>query len=172
MKTSFLLLLCLAASLNLHAQLQFSVQAVAAEEVPQAVHDAQAGFFPGITVNVWEKQSASARSKSGDRYVANFQKDGQKSRARYYANGKGISATTYYTAKELPEVIRTAAAENYAAYQLTSGEAIQVLNQQKSFFRLRLRKGAQKLVVYVDANGQELSKDSIPEEVVEEGLAE
>ncbi len=172
MKNAVLFLFFVATVFVANAQATFTVQKVDASAVPQAVRDAQEKFFAGITVTYWEKQTASAKNKSGDRYVANFKKDGQNTRARYYTNGTGISATSYYTAKQLPQAIQDAAKTNYAAYTLTSGEQIQLLNQSKSFYRIRLRKGAQKLVVYVDGNGKELSKDSVPTEVKEDESAE
>ncbi len=154
---------------GLQAQAGLKVQKVDASEVPQAVLDAQAKYFSGIAVNLWEKQSGSVRERSGERFVANFQYEGQKARARYYPNGTAGTATSYYlTAKELPQVIQDAAAANYPGYQLNTGEKVTALTQAKTVFRLRLRKGAQKLVVYVDESGKELSKDSLPGEITAE----
>ncbi len=171
MKNLFVLMLFVAATFAANAQVTVSVKKVDAAEVPQAVLDAQESYFAGTTVNLWEKQSASARDRSGARYVANFQLDGQKARARYYANGTGISATSYYVAKELPQDIQDAAATNYGGYRLNSGEKIMLLNQNETIYRLRLRKGAQKLVVYVDENGDEISRSEVPDEVeAEEGV--
>ncbi len=150
------------------AQAGFQVQKVDASEVPQPVLDAQAKFFPGFTVNVWEKQSGSIRDRSGERYVATFQYEGQKTRARYYKNGTAGTATSYHSGKELPQAIQNAAAENYPGYSLNSGEKIVALEAQKTVYRIRLRKGAQKLVVYVDENGNEISKDSLPQEMTVE----
>jgi len=165
MKRLIVLTLFVVAAFAASAQISLKVEKVDASEVPQAVLDAQESYFSGITVNVWEKQSASARDRSGARYVANFQLDGQKTRARYYANGTGISATSYYVAKELPQNIQDAAAANYSDYRLNSGEEIMLLNQNETIYRLRLRKGAQKLVVYVDENGDEISRSEVPDEV-------
>lgn len=171
MKNAILLLLFVATAFVAKAQLTFKVEKVDASSVPQTVLSAQEQFFPGITVNIWEKQMATAKDKSGDRYVANFQKDDQKTRARYYNNGKGITATSYYLAKELPQEIQNAAAANYPGYTLTSGEQIMWLAQSKSLYRIRLRKGAQKLVVYVDANGKEINRDDVPSEATEDEAA-
>ena len=168
MKNLLIVLAMLTLTFNLSAQAGASVQKVDASEVPQAVLDAQNQYFPGITVNFWEKQSASFRDKSGARYVANFQNNGQKTKARYYSNGTGGTATAYHVAKELPQAIQNAAASNYPNYKLLSGEQITALAKSKSAFRLRLRNGAQRLVVFVDANGNELSANSLPNELTTE----
>ncbi len=153
---------------TVQAQASFKVQKVDASEVPQAVLDAQAKFFAGLTVNVWEKQMGSIRDYSGERYVANFQYEGQPTRARYYKNGTAGTATSYHVGKELPQTIQNAAAQNYPDYKLNSGEKITALETGKTVYRIRLRKGAQKLVAYVDENGNEISKDSLSNEITEE----
>ncbi len=168
MKNLFVLTLFFMAAFAANAQISLKVEKVDAAEVPQAVLDAQEGYFAGLTVNLWEKQSASARDRSGARYVANFQLDSQKARARYYANGTGISATSYYAAKELPQNIQDATASNYGGYRLNSGEKIMLLSNNKTIYRLRLRQGAQKLVVYVDVNGKEISPENVPTDVKED----
>lgn len=165
MKNLLFVLAMLTITFNLSAQAGINVQKVNASEVPQAVLDAQNQYFAGITVNLWEKQSASFRDKSGERYVANFQNSGQKTKARYYTNGTGGTATAYYIAKELPQAIQNAANSNYPNYKLLSGEMITTLTNNKSVFRIRLRSGAKKLVVFLDANGNEIAPNSLPDEV-------
>ena len=173
MKTVFVFLLSVCLTGTAMAQLSFSVQAISIEDVPQAVQTTQSGNFPGITVAQWEKQTASTQGESGTRYVANFKDGGnQVVRARYYTNGTGVTATTYYAASQLPSVIKDAAARNYPDYKLTSGEKIFLLSTQKSYYRIRLRKGAQKLVVYVNNNGEEIQRKNIPSQVREDEVAE
>ncbi|MEL7120109.1 MAG: hypothetical protein AAFO07_11730 [Bacteroidota bacterium] len=114
MKTVFVFLLSVCLTGTLMAQVNFSVQAISVEEVPEAVQTSQSGNFPGISVAQWEKQMASAQGESGTRYVANFKDGGnQLVRARYYTDGTGITATTYYAASQLPSIIKDAAARNY-----------------------------------------------------------
>lgn len=163
MKSLFSIVLFTIITVASHAQATLTVQKVDASAVPQAVLTAQNAYFPGVTVTYWEKQTASAQDKSGDRYIANF----DQTRARYYTNGTGITATTYLTAKQLPQAIQDAAKTNYTGYTLTSGEQITVLPTGVIYYRIQLRKGAQKLVVYVDANGQEIAKDNLPKMVTE-----
>ena len=163
MKSTFLFLALLCLTTTAFCQISFSVQTVTIEDVPAAVQTAQSGNFPGLTVKQWEKQTASGSEQTGSRFIANFTEgSNQLVRARYSADGTGLTATTYYKANQLPELIQSSAAQNYPDYQLTSGEKVLLMNNQKSFFRIRLRKGAQKLVVYVNNNGEEFSKDSLP----------
>jgi len=165
MKNTILIALFATLAWAVNAQVSASSQVVDASEVPQAVQDAQASNFSGVTVNRWEKQSSTARTKSKTRYVAVFKKDGQNARARYHADGKGIYATVYYTAATLPQAIKDAASTNYSGYSLRNGEEVTYFKNGSSFFRIRLRKGAQKLVVYVDENGAEKQKNEVPSEV-------
>ena len=167
MKNIFFILAFIATTFAVHAQVGVTVQAINADDVPAAVISSQATYFPGVTVHVWEKQTASGRNTSADRYIANFQNNGQKARARYYPNGTGTTAVTYYGGSQLPAEIQEAAATNYAGYTLTSGEQIVTLPTSDAYFRLRLRKGAKKLVVYTDESGNELSIDEVPEVVAD-----
>lgn len=145
----------------------YKVQVVDADDVPSAAITAQERFFSGISVNRWEKHTISGKENSKDRFVAAFKKDGQNTRARYTQEGIGISATTYYLGSQLPQAIQDAAAANYAGYKLVSGEQIQLLEKSDEAYRIRLRKGAQKLVVYVDEHGDELDKPEVPTEMTE-----
>ncbi len=167
MKNIFFILAFIASTFVAQAQIGVTIQAINADDVPAAVITSQANFFPNVNVNVWEKQTANGKNASGERYIANFQNNGQKARARYYPHGQGTTAVTYYISSELPTEIQEAAATAYEGYSLNSGEQITLLETSDVYYRLRLRKGAQKLVVYVDENGEELSIDEVPEIVVE-----
>ena len=150
------------------AQVSYQVSVIDADEVPASVITAQERFFSGISVNRWEKHAYSGRERTKDRFVAIFRSNGQSTRARYSTGGKGITATTYYNGTNLPQAIQDAAASNYNGYRLMSGEQIQVLEKSYTVFRVRLRKGAQKLVVYLDEQGSEIEKPEVPEEVIED----
>lgn len=172
MKTVLLALFALTTTLTMYGQLSFTVQKVDASAVPQVVLDAQANAFPGVAVKLWEKQTATGpKSATGARYVATFTVDGSSTRARYYANGKGISATSYMLAAKLPQAIQDAAKTNYPDYTLMSGEKIKLMSKGTFVYRVRLRKGAQKLVVYMDETGKVVSKDSLPSDVTEDESA-
>ncbi len=169
MKTTFVFLLSLCFYVTTFAQINFSVKAIPADQVPEAVISAQSGYFPGLSVLNWEKQTVSGPNESGSRYVASFNEANKTlTRARYFESGVGITATTYHPGNQLPTVVKEAAAANYSDYSLMSGEKLLLLPKDKYIYRIRLRKGVKKLVVYLDKTGKELSKDHIPVEVVEE----
>jgi len=163
MKNIFFILAFIATTFVAQAQVGVSIQKVNADDVPAAVISSQASYFPGVNVNVWELQTAKGKNNSAQRYIANFQNNGQKARARYYQSGTGTTATTYYPGSQLPATIQETAAANYEGYTLNSGEQIVALPTSDTFYRLRLRKGAQKLVVYTDETGNEVSPDELPE---------
>ncbi|MCB0633271.1 MAG: hypothetical protein R2824_19330 [Saprospiraceae bacterium] len=168
MRSFFLFTILFVSVIALNAQgVGLNLTVVDASEVPAAVVSAQASYFPGSTVTVWEKQTASAKGSSASKYVATFKNGGQNARARYTAAGTGLSATTYYKAGELPTAIQTAALNNYAGYKLMHGEKLQLLEKTYLVYRIQLRKGAQKLTVYVDENGNEVSGSKVPEEIQE-----
>ena len=168
MKTGLVFLYCLCLTVVTYAQLDFSVQKVSAEDVPANAIATQAASF-SASVLTWEKQTASAKGNAITRYVASFTEQTKTvTRARYTNNGTGLSATTYYTAEQLPTVLQDSAATNYPNYKLESGEKILYIPTKQNLFRIRLRKGAQKLVVYVDNNGNELDKGDLPLEIYED----
>ena len=168
MKTPFVFLLFLCSYGITFAQLNFSIEKISAEDVPANAIANQAANF-SATVLTWEKQTANARGRAVTRYVSSFTEQTKTiTRARYNSNGAALTATTYYRAEQLPTVIKEAASENYPNYTLLSGEKILNISTKQQVFRLRLRKGAQKLVVYVDSNGNELEKEDLPEEVIED----
>lgn len=168
MKTVFVFLLSLCLYGVTYAQVNFKIEKVSADEVPANVVATQSAIF-SVAVRSWEKQTASGNNKAGTRYVASFMEQAKiVTRARYTDSGTGLTATTYYRAEQLPTVIQEAAATNYGGYKLESGEKVLYISTKENFFRLRLRKGAQKLVVYVDNNGNELEKNEVPDEVVED----
>ncbi len=169
MKTVFVFLLSVCLYGATFAQINFNIQVIAAEDVPEAVLSSQAEYFSDISVLSWEQQTASGPNGSLNRYVASFQEaDKTVTRARYMENGVGITATTYHPGSKLPSVIQEAATENYADYRLMSGEKLLLLPTGKYLYRIRLRKGGKKLVVYLNKNGEEISRDDLPKEVVEE----
>ncbi len=174
MKTVFVFFLVVSLSGSAMAQLNFNLKVISAEEVPEAVQAAQTSYFPGLTVNLWEEQTASGPENAVTRFVANFKDgNGQVIRARYLKDGQGTTATTYYArGNQLPSVIQAAAAENYPDFILRTGEKLQLLAKGTTIFRIRLRKGIKKLVVYVDSNGEEISRNEVPTEVLEEENAD
>lgn len=152
------------------ASVNFSTEIVAVTEVPVAVQSAQDKYFPGITVRQWKKLSASAQ-RTGSRYLAVFNQQKNNTRAKYEVNGKGLTAYTSYALSAAPAAIKSAVASQYSAYQLTRVEKITSLTKGKAAFRTTLRKGAQKLTVWLDENGNELKPQQLPTEITTEEAA-
>ena len=151
-------------ALATQAQATWTRSVVKETEVPIAVKNTQTVMYPNVKVDRWEKATGTVQDKSKTKYIAIFKQFGQRVRARYQENGSGLSATTYYLGSKLPQAIQDAAAANYSEYKLRSGEKIKGLaGGQKEVYRIRLRKGAQKLIVYVDAGGKEIEKKEVPE---------
>ena len=95
------------------------------------------------------------------RYVAVFTEGGVRSRARYAEDGTPLSSSKYYGAIKLPEPIKVAAKKKYPDFNVVSGEEI-TLKNGKSYYRVRSRKGAAKMIQYFDVDGNELSKEKAP----------
>jgi hypothetical protein len=173
MKTIVFLMLSIALTATTAFAQKATVEKVDASTVPQVVKDAFANDFSGASATSWEKQSGTnANNKSVEKYVATFQLNGVKSRSRYQTNGTGLSATTYMTAAQLPQAVQDACKTNYVGFTLGSGEKIQSLKTDKFVYRARLRKGSQKLVVYMDETGKEVTKDKIPADIKAEEKAD
>ena len=170
MRTLFVFLLALSLCSSAIAQLNLNVQSIPAEEVPEAVKNSQTEYFPGLSVKLWEQHTASGPEQSANRFVASFQAGSRQAvRARYLSDGTGTTASTYYlSGTQFPSIIQSSAAQNYPDYTLNSGEKLQLLATGTTIFRLRLRNGAQKLVVYVDSNGNEIRRNGVPLEVRQE----
>lgn len=152
------------------ASVNFSTEIVAVTDVPVAVQSAQDKYFPGINVRQWKKLSASTQ-RTGSRYLAVFNQHKNNTRAKYEVNGKGLTAYTSYALSAAPAAIKSAVANQYSAYQLTRVEKITSLSKGKEAFRTTLRKGAQKLTVWLDENGNELKPQQLPTEITTEEAA-
>lgn len=153
----------------LHAQeanLTFEIVDVA--DVPEAVTTVQEANFPGVSVRQWKKQSLTVQTKSGAQYLAVFNSEGMNTRARYTEVGKGLSAYTSIALTAVPEAIMASINQNYSDYQLIRVAKVTSLKSSQFVYRINLRNGAKKLTVFLDKNGNEMSKDSLPTEIEEE----
>lgn len=166
MNRTFFILLAFAATItSAFGQAGWSTSKVNAASVPQEVVSAQSTEFPGTSVTLWEKQTTTGdQGNSSVRYVANFMLSGAKTRARYSNTGQSLWATSYLTASQLPAAIVNAVKTNYSGYTLASGEKIMNKSKNQTIYRVRARKKAQKLVLYLDESGNEVSKNQVPAE--------
>ncbi len=153
------------------AQPDLDLQLVPAEEVPQAVKDAQAKYFPDLTVNRWEQQTAKVSGRSITRYVASCRGgDSQIIRARYLKNGIGISASTFYVSEaQFPSEIQEKMAQKYPKHSLGIGQKVELLATGRTIYRIRLRNGLRdRIVLHLNGKGEEISKDHLPADVLKE----
>ena len=144
MKTLLITLFCLV-PLIIQAQNSFVVSKLDLEDVPAAVSASFASQFKETKVVRWELHAIKGEMRNLDKYVAIFDQDGIRSRARYLQNGDGITVSSYYLFKRLerlPDAVRAFAKTNYPDYQLGSGEKIESLKISRYVYRIRLRKGA------------------------------
>ncbi|MCB0374858.1 MAG: hypothetical protein KDD04_02970 [Sinomicrobium sp.] len=169
---NLVVLLLLASVTTAVAQYSYTVDKIASGDVPEAVSNAFENGFPGAKTVRWEKHTGKGKNNRYVKYVVVFDKDGIRSRARYKTDGKGISATTYYWFKKgvakLPQPVKDYAADKHPDFELNSGEKVISLKSSASVYRIRLRKGASKLVVYVNASGEMINKNNLPSELTED----
>lgn len=128
--------------------------------VPSHIKAKFESTFEGATAVRWEKHTMQS-NKEYLRYVAIFTEGGVRSRARYAEDGTPLSSSKYYGAIKLPEPIKVAAKKKYPDFNVVSGEEI-TLKNGKSYYRVRSRKGAAKMIQYFDVDGNELSKEKAP----------
>lgn len=147
-------------------QLSFG-QTIDAGQVPANVKSSFESDFGGVNLIRWEKYNGFIK------YVAVFDNSDQiRSRARYKEDGKGISATTYYWLKKvdkLPQGIKDYASSKYSGYKISAAEKEMSLQDKSKYaYRLKLRKGATKVTVYLDESGKELDKNSLSKDLTTE----
>lgn len=134
-------------------------------QVPEAVKNSFSSAFANATAVRWEKHSAQGK-RSFAKYVAIFSADETRSRARFKEDGTPLSSSKYFGPAKLPENIKSAAQAKAPGFIVMGGEEITTKNG-KTFYRVRSRKGSSKLIQYFDSDGNELTKDKTPEEVVD-----
>jgi hypothetical protein len=148
-----------------------SVQKVDAANVPANVAKAFSEDFPTGSIIRWELHTVAGDKGSGKKYVAIFDNaDKVRSRARYKEDGTGRTATEYYwgaNVSKLPQGIRDYAAKKYADHKLTGAEKEINLRTDKSAYRVKLRKGAAKVTVWLNADGTEVGAKNIDPELEE-----
>lgn len=153
------------------SQATFKTETIEASQVPASVTSSFNSKYSGVKVVRWEKHIfTNKKGKKHAKFVCIFDKDGLRSRSRYMPNGTALSATTYYRFKnvqKLPEPIKKYAKTKYPDFKLTGGEKELSHKNGKYVYRIRLKKGPSKVVVYLNENGEEINKDNIDGEILE-----
>jgi len=133
-------------------------------QVPTAVKNA---FKVQATAIRWEKQEVKGRAgKSHIRYVAVYKQDGIATRSRFKEDGSTMSSSKYMGAAKLPPVIQSAATAKNPGANLMGAEQFTTKNGQV-FYRVRSRNGGSKVTTLYDANGAEVTKDKMIDEIKE-----
>ncbi|WP_038031746.1 hypothetical protein [Thermonema rossianum] len=149
---------------------KMGVKVLNEEEVPAEVKATHDRLFPGVKVIRWEGHKwVNKNDKERGKIVAVFDYEGVRTRARYRPNGKALSASSYYKADQLPASVASAAAR-YEGFELKGGSKTWSLKDTSKapVYKLRLRKGAQVLSVFVDEQGNEIEKNKLSEELQED----
>lgn len=164
-----LLLVLLVTAGGVQAQ-KMGVKVLSESEVPAEVKATHEQLFPGVSVIRWEGHKwVNKKDKERGKIVAVFDYEGVRTRARYRPNGKALSASSYYKADKLPAAV-AAAAGRYEGYELKGGSKTWSLKDSSKapVYKIRLRKGAQVLTVFVDEQGNEIEKGKLSEELQED----
>lgn len=152
---------------TVHAQVKVKAQKIEESEVPQVVKDTYTTNFSAPVLR-WEWHQGKTNKKSGERYIATFEENDLKNRARFRKTGEVISATIYYKEENLPENIKAAAKKQFEGFTVKKGQKTKVYKSNKEFYRVRLNNGAQKGVFFSDLDGNPISKKNIPKEASED----
>ena len=169
MKTIYTLITILfLTTTTVFSQYSYVVKKINPNLVPKEVITEFEDIFSDVKTIRWEKHTGKGKKRSHVKYVVIFDKDGIRSRARYNPDGSGISATSYYWFKKgvakLPAKVKNYTASQHPGFKVNSGEKVISLKSSKYIYRLRLRKGTSKLVVYVNESGEMIDKNNLPSE--------
>ncbi len=154
------------------SQYSYTVKKIDSNLVPGEIITEYEDIFSDVKTIRWEKHTGKGKKRNHVRYVVIFDKDGIRSRARYNPDGSGISATSYYWFKKgvakLPAKVKNYTASQNPGFKVNSGEKVISLKSSKYIYRLRLRKGTSKLVVYVNGSGEVIDKNNLPSELTDD----
>lgn len=153
------------------SQATFKSEKIQASNVPANVSSAFDSNYSGVNVVRWEKHIfINKKGKKYSKFVCIFDSEGLRHRSRYKPDGTALSETTYYwfkNAQKLPEPIKHFAKKNYPQYKLIGGEKELSLRSGKYVYRIRLKRGPSKIIIYLNENGEKISKDNIDGEILE-----
>lgn len=138
---------------------------VEASEVPQEVQSAFSSANPGVTSIQWEKHEVKgANGKDFTKYVARYQTADGRARARFKQDGTPLSSSRYLKAQSLPSNIQSVATAKNPGFTLIGGEQL-TTRKGETYYRVRMRKGASKMITLYDSNGAEVNRDRLPDEL-------
>ncbi len=135
-----------------------------ASQVPDAIKNV---FTVQSTDLRWEKRESKGKDgKVKLRYVAVYTQDGVRTRARFKEDGSALSSSRYLEPQQLPAAVQSAATTKNTRAKLMGGEEV-TTKKKEIYYRVRLRSGSTKIVSFYDANGTEVKKDKIDNDLKE-----
>ncbi len=87
----------------------------------------------------------------------------QLARAFYAEDGSVKYSNVFYGVKGMPEAVKTGATKLHPDFKIVSAGYTKILSSQKEGYQVNLPKGTQKVELWLDAQGNELSKEYIAE---------
>lgn len=147
---------------------QVGVSLIDASEVPEAVKASQEQYFPNMPVRQWKKQEHQNARTARVQYLAVFNYEGKNTRARYQANGQGLTSYTNYRPQALPAAIVQTLSTDYPGYKPTGAALVSTLANEWEAFHIRLRKGGQQLSFWLTPEGTLINPSDLPQQIEEE----
>jgi hypothetical protein len=145
-----------------------NIKVIPENNVPQNIRNTHKNLFSGGMVEKWERHNVAGKAV---KFVAVLTDNGVKVRSRYRPNGENISYTYYY-GKNLPDNVKQQVSQNYQDFMILGGYKTVNAQKSKEFFRIRLRRQGQKLIIYTNADGGKISKNDIPADLLEDDAPE
>jgi hypothetical protein len=146
---------------------KFTAEKIDAGSVPEAVKKSQESYFPDAKVAQWKKNAlVTKQGKAFTQYEAVFMYEKrQLASARYEPDGKGKLLAVLSGEPGLPQAVKEAAKAMQPEFTVKGGLLLRVLSSGKEGYRVTAQKGVQRLYLWLDASGKELSQDYIAEAV-------
>lgn len=140
-----------------------------ASQVPDAVKQA----FTVTAIDLkWEKRTMQGKKgNEHTHYVAVYTQNGMRVRSRFKADGSKLSTSRYMRAANIPTVVATAATNKNSGAKLMGAEEI-TTKSGDLIYRVRLRNGSTKISTLLNAQGTEISKEKVTEEIKEGEIEE
>lgn len=139
---------------------KYTSENIDASLVPDAVKAAQEGYFPGWAVSQWKKNTLV--TKEGATFYQfeawYLYEKKQIAKAHYGEDGKGQFNQVFYGAAGLPVAVKNGAAKLYPGYTITTAQFLRVFSSNREGYKVNLKKGTQKVEIWLDKNGAELNQ--------------
>lgn len=137
-------------------------------KIPQAVKDAQAKRFPGISEVKWKMKAMRKEKQPVRFYVAVFKESGNKVNVHYKEDGTAMAVITHIPLNKIPAGTLSKVGGNYPGFTPKLAVKVDVIAKNTTVYRLTLIKPAAKLILYVDEAGNDAAKANLAQEAMGE----